>query len=184
MSSAIVRKTVISPASNQCIKTPCYTQNHWQKCSCIRQLSPPIDHVHYTNKNPMPGINHSHFSKTILPWSVRQNWHASKKKGCPDEFTDIIVILRCLDLTHSGGKTKIELNRKRYHYFGVKYIVFKSVLQSDLSDLAIWKCREEGNFFVCAYFVFLLLVLLLYMHAFVWGGKGWVDKGIITQNGV
>ena len=55
-----------------------------------------MDNVHYLNNNSIPGTYHSHLSRTILPWSVWQNWRASESKGWPDECSDIIVMLRMM----------------------------------------------------------------------------------------
>ena len=74
---------------------------------------------------------------------VGQNWHASKKKGRPDECPEIIVMLRCSDLKSSRGKRirrkkeeKTEVDRVLFHDFGIKYIVSNGWWTS-LSDLAI-----------------------------------------------
>ena len=91
------RVQLISPASNQFIKTPCYTQNLSQKCFCFRPVVPWIMYVIRAKKN-MPVMNHSHFWKKNISMNCRQNWRASKKKGWPDECPEIFVMQRCLDL--------------------------------------------------------------------------------------
>ena len=48
MFTPLARKAVISPASNQCIKTPCYTKNHTRRFPHKKYRS--IDHVQCSNK--------------------------------------------------------------------------------------------------------------------------------------
>ena len=185
MCTPIGRKRAISPANNQCNKTPCYTQNHSQKYFCFRTIVPWKMYVNRTKKS-MPGMNHSHFWKNIFPWIVGQNWRASKKKGWTNEWPEIIVMLTCLDLKSSRGKKmkkkkETSVYRIRFHDFGIKYIVSNG-WRTYLSDLVIKKWPEEGHFFVCDLVCVCALVHLLCM--FVGGGRGWVHRCIITQNGV
>ena len=81
-----------------------------------------------SSNNSMLGMNHSHFSKTILPWSVRKNWHASKKEGW----------------------------------------------RTYLSNLSIWKWPEEGNFFLCTYFMFVCCcTCCVCLYLYEEGGDGY-----------
>ena len=69
------------------------------------------------------------------------------------------------------GSEVIQRNEKGKKLNKIEYDIMISglniLLWTDLSELAIGKCPEEGNFFVCAYFMFVrwcICCVCLYLY--------------------
>ena len=104
--SPIFRRKIISPATNNFIKTPYYTHNYLQKYSCIRPVLPWIIYIIETKLPYLVWI--AVISRKLSCYEVYGNigMHQSSRKVWPDESVDIIVMLRCFVRKLSGRKTK------------------------------------------------------------------------------
>ena len=100
-------KEVISPSGNQCIKNTLLHTESFTKVF-LHQARRSMDHVHHSNKNSMPRVWITVISRKLSCHEVyvKIGMHQRNRQVWPDEYPDIIVMLRCLDVKSSGGKRK------------------------------------------------------------------------------